>query len=323
VNGTFNKGIHYMQEKKQQSLPPTATGIFRATLFFSFFFIHTTVFAGLIKTGDMLSIQVIDHPEFSGRYLVGEDGTIEYPLLADEIVSDINTSELMNHLTFKLAKHIDNPLVLVSIDKTPQIRITVLGQVLEPGTVSVYEGASLQEVISSAGGSLPAADLSSVKVIPGANREGNPRVYNLARFLREGDIGTLPILYHQDIVVVLKKEHTSKVKVIGGVKTPGFYELEGKLNLFEIIYMAGGPLEKADLSRVRRYTRINEQTTEEIIDIQGYLDRGEMEKIPEAQEGDLVIVYTKWFDWKTVLSILNNTLLFIVTIQAFSGVFNN
>jgi hypothetical protein len=60
---------------------------------------------------------------------------------------------------------------------------------------------------------------------------------------------------------------------------------------------------------------------EEILDIQGYVDKGKLDNIPAVAEGDVLIVYTKWFDAKTLLTLLNNTLLIIVTIQAFTGVF--
>jgi hypothetical protein len=46
-----------------------------------------------------------------------------------------------------------------------------------------------------------------------------------------------------------------------------------------------------------------------------------MNSVPKVAEGDVILVYARWYDWKTVLSVLNNVLLFIVTIQAFSGVF--
>jgi hypothetical protein len=46
-----------------------------------------------------------------------------------------------------------------------------------------------------------------------------------------------------------------------------------------------------------------------------------MNSVPKVTEGDIIIVYAHWYDWKTVLSILNNVLLFIVTVQALSGAF--
>ena len=102
----------------------------------SFFIVtgfYISLHAAIIKTGDVLDITVLGQPEFSGRYTVSQSGTIEYPLLADETIINISTSELMNELTFRLAKHIENPLVLISPVEKPNITVTVLGQVAKPG----------------------------------------------------------------------------------------------------------------------------------------------------------------------------------------------
>lgn len=278
--------------------------------------------AGIIKIGDVLDIEVRNHPEFSGRYTVRENGTIDYPLLADEPVVNISTSELMNHLTFRLARHVDNPLVLVSVVEKPEISVTVLGEVAEPGPVTAYSGVTLQEVLALAGGPTQRADLSDIKILAKDMPDANARRYDLNSFMEEGNMDEMPRLEDGDMVVLLTQERTDKVKVIGGVRNPGFFELEGKLNLFEIIYMAGGPAEKADLSRVRRFFRHNGKSMEETINVQSYIDRGQMDQIPLVEEGDVIIVYTKWFDWKTLMTILNNTLLFIVTLQAFANIFN-
>ena len=61
--------------------------------------------------------------------------------------------------------------------------------------------------------------------------------------------------------------------------------------------------------------------TNTTLNVQSYIDRGEMKSVPKVAEGDVVIVYARWYDWKTVLSVLNNVLLIIVTLQAFGGVF--
>lgn len=278
--------------------------------------------AGIIRNGNVLDIQVIGHPELSGRYVVGDDGKIDYPLIADEKISDISTTELTNELTFKLARNFDNPLVLISIVENPEIEITVLGEVLKPGVVKITKGASVQEAIMNAGGPVvKSADLTSIKVIH-KNRPDVPEIFNFQQFLRDGDVEKMPQLAADDIVIVMTKKGTSNVKVIGAVQKPGIFELTDTLNLFEIIYMAGGPAEKADFSRIRRLSSSSgDRVDEEIIDLQSYIDQGKMDKIPEVNPGDVIIVYSKWFDWKTMLAVLNNTLLIIVTIQAFAGVF--
>ena len=277
--------------------------------------------AAIIKVGDMLDILVVQHAEFSGRYTVNENGTIDYPLIADAPVVNTTTSELMNDLTLRLARHIDNPLVLISIVQRPEIGMTVLGQVLKPGPVLTYPGASLQEVIQGAGGPLmETADLEHIKII---HRTRQPAVEscNLKIFLIEGDIEKLPQLFAGDCIVIPAQQKTQKVKVIGAVQKPGLFPIEGKMNMFEMVYLAGGPAEKADLSRVRRISQHDGKSIEEVIDLQSFLDKGQLDNIPPVAAGDVLIVYTKWFDGKTFLAIMQNTLLILVTIQAFRGTF--
>lgn len=284
-------------------------------------FIASPCHSATIKAGDMLDIVVVQHPEFSGRYQVYPNGTIDYPLLPDAVVANTTTSELGNDLTLRLARHIDNPLVLVSIVQKPEIVMTVLGLVAKPGNVVTYSGATVQEVLFGAGGPiLDVADLEHIRVIH-KTRQPSIETCNLKLFLTDGDIDKLPPLSAGDIIVVPSLQKTAKVKCIGAVQKPGLYALEGKTTMFEMIYLAGGPAERADLSRVRRLSQVNGKTMEEIINVQTFIDKGQMDAIPMVNEGDVIIVYSKWFDGKTFLTILNNTLLFIVTIQAFRGAF--
>ena len=278
--------------------------------------------ASILQIGDVVDIRVVGHPDLSGRYTVGENGTISYPLLADEIIVNYSTSELMNDLVFRLGGHIDNPLVLVSIVDHPEITITILGQIADPGPVVVRDGATVQEVAKKAGGFLPTANLRNIKVM----RKGKMDDYydlNLEEFFVTGQMSDMPSLRNEDMIVVLSRERSRKIKVIGSVKQPGTFELDEKTNVFEMIYMAGGPTEKADLSRVRRLSSGEEgERTEEILDIQSLIDKGDMDNMPQVNEGDVILVYSRWFDWNTLLSVMNNTLLFIVVIQSFVGLFN-
>jgi protein involved in polysaccharide export with SLBB domain len=275
----------------------------------------------IIKSGDVLDIVVQGHPEFSGRFAMGDNGTIEYPLMADQVIVNITTSELMNDLTLRLAKHIDNPLVVISVVEKPEIVVFVLGQVKLPGPVKTYLGATLQEVLQMAGGPLPLADLTKVKIIHKNGSNENAEYFDLKAFLQTGNIDNMPRLKADDTVILLLQKGSRKVKAIGAVNKPGFFEIEEEITVFELIYMAGGPAERADMSHVRRIFDREGKTMEEIINVQSYIDKGEMNSVPKVTEGDIIIVYAHWYDWRTVLSILNNVLLFVVTIQAFSGIF--
>ncbi|MBD3392165.1 MAG: hypothetical protein GF418_08810 [Chitinivibrionales bacterium] len=278
------------------------------------------VTGAIVKEGDVLDIQVQDHPQFSGRYQVKEDGTTDYPLLSDIPVVNLSVGELMNDLTFRLAKHIDSPLVWVTIVDKPEMNITVLGRVKTAGPVTTYVGASIQEVIQLAGGVQERADIERVKIIPEDGTDADARFFDFKEFLRDGEYAKLPPLADGDVVILLSEQRTSKVKLIGAVQKPGFFELEEEMNVFEMIYLAGGPAEKADLSRVRRFYKNEDgKTIEEVLNIQSYLDKGKMDEMPLVNEGDVIIVYARWFDWKVMLQVLNNVLLFIVTVQSLRG----
>jgi protein involved in polysaccharide export with SLBB domain len=275
--------------------------------------------ASIIKSGDVLDIVVQGHPEFSGRFTVSETGTIDYPLLADEQVVNITTSELMNDLTLKLVKHIDNPLVIISIIAKPEIVVYVLGQVKVPGPVKTYQGATLQEVLQMAGGPLETANIEKIKIVHKNLPDESAEYFDMKAFLSTGNMADMPKLKPDDTVILLGLQKSNKVKVIGAVNKPGFFDLTEKTNIFELIYLAGGPSERGDLSRVRRFTQQNGKSMEEVINVQAFLDKGEMDNMPIVSPGDVVMVYERWYDWRTMLSILNNVLLFVVAIQALTG----
>ncbi len=276
-------------------------------------------FAGIIKPGSVIDITVQNHAELSGRFTVADNGTIEYSFMADQSVVNMATSDLQNDITLKLVRYIENPLVLVSLVDRPEISVTVLGQVIKPGPVKVYAGASVQEVIVAAGGPLPTADYDSVKII---RRNGTDRTalwFDMKSFLRSGSMDGMPKLQQDDVVILLSQAKARKIKVIGSVNHPGFYDLEEKMNIFEVIYLAGGPAEKSDLTRVRRVFKIDDRQHEEIVNVQEFIDKGNMDGLPKVDEGDVIILYSKWFDWKGMMTILSNVLLFVVTITSLRG----
>lgn len=275
--------------------------------------------ASIIKSGDVLDIVVQGHPEFSGRFQVTEIGTIDYPLFADEQVINVTTSELMNDLTLKLVKHIDNPLVVISIIAKPEILVYVLGQVKIAGPVKTYEGVTLQEVLQLAGGPLETANIERVKILHKNMPDESAEYFNLKAFLVNGNMADMPKLKADDTIILLAEQKSSKVKVIGAVNKPGFFDVPEKTNIFELIYLAGGPTERGDLSRIRRFSQQNGKTVDEVINVQAFLDKGEMDKMPVISPGDVVMIYERWYDWRTALAVLNNVLLFIVAIQALTG----
>jgi polysaccharide export outer membrane protein len=85
----------------------------------------------------------------NGGYLVEADGTIHFPQLGKIKVAGMQRKQLVDTLTKKLVKYLTDPIVTVQF---LNFKITVLGEVSRPGTLSIPDGkVNLIEAIGLAG----------------------------------------------------------------------------------------------------------------------------------------------------------------------------
>ena len=82
-------------------------------------------------------------------YLVGDDNTINLPLIGSISTSGLNTNSLSNEIVDKLTPFIKNPSVNVRI---LNFRVSILGEVNRPGTYTfLEERVSIPQAIGQAG----------------------------------------------------------------------------------------------------------------------------------------------------------------------------
>ena len=109
--------------------------------------------AYVLGAGDSVSIQVFDENELSGTFTIGEDGSIDYPLLGRLGVSGQTTDALDETLTAQLgSKFLRDPQIQVSVDNFGSHPVQVLGAVKKPGLVHLSGRNSVLDVIAEAGG---------------------------------------------------------------------------------------------------------------------------------------------------------------------------
>lgn len=259
--------------------------------------------AAVIKTGMYLNIVVKNDKDLSQIVRVNDNGTIDYPLYQDMNITGKTTSELQDLLTYKLAKVIESPLVLVSIVTENPISIYVLGQVKKPGMVTAVPKASLQEVLMMAQGPTDQADLARVKLVRRNQGDEAATYYDLQRFMSSGDLSLLPILEDGDRVILLSSKKSKYIKVLGAVQKPGFYPLSESASVFDMLYLAGGPSPEANLSKVRIMSAPGGQKSDFLLDMQKFIDEGKTDDLPLLSEGDVIIVYAKTFTWEKGLTV--------------------
>lgn len=116
----------------------------------------------------------------------------------------------------------------------------------------------------------------------------------------------------------LEEELKIKVRVWGEVTVPGLYIVGDGADLLEVISLAGGPTQDADLGDVRIVRALGEESRVIEVDVKEYLERGSREAIILLEPGDTVSVpsqtWPKIFRWTGVISTL--TLIANVMVNA-------
>jgi polysaccharide export outer membrane protein len=117
--------------------------------------------------GDLVAVQVFNHPEFSGRTRVRDDGNLSIPLLGDVQVAGQTTAELARAVEQQLGSRglAVAARATVTIEERAPLRVAVLGEVARPGMLALEPGAGLAEALASAGGLTEFAHRDRVYVV--------------------------------------------------------------------------------------------------------------------------------------------------------------
>lgn len=135
--------------------------------------------------------------------------------------------------------------------------ISVAGEVNSPGLYSLEGRTDVLKAISIANGFTARADLKNATV----NRQNGELIpVNLEKLLLENDFSqNITLEYGDSLFIPMTLENN--IYVLGEVKTPGLYNIEGTCSVVEAISLAGGYSEKAKLSSclvIRKFPQAEE-----------------------------------------------------------------
>jgi polysaccharide export outer membrane protein len=158
--------------------------------------------AGLpIGPQDTVVIDVFDVPDLSRTVQVDNSGYIVLPLIGQVQASGRTTDQLAQTIATMLAqKYMKNPIVSVTMKDAASQKVTVDGEVTEPGMYEVGPETTLSEAISLAKGPDQVADQHHVSIIRMTPQGRQTTVYDLAD-IREGKTVD-PLVKPRDVIVV-------------------------------------------------------------------------------------------------------------------------
>ncbi|MBI3321331.1 MAG: polysaccharide export protein [Candidatus Omnitrophica bacterium] len=152
---------------------------------------------------DIIRIVVRNQPEFSGDFVIGFDGRIQYNYLGDIPVAGLTKYEVQQVLETLLRQYIRVPDVTVMVMAYNSKVVYVIGEVNAPGKfVMRGDAIKLREAILAAGLPTTRAALSRVHVIKPDLEQPIVRVINVKRILYQGKLKDDVQLSAGEIVVV-------------------------------------------------------------------------------------------------------------------------
>jgi polysaccharide export outer membrane protein len=254
-----------------------------------------------VGPGDHLFLSVPQRPDLNRELVVNPEGRVNMPLVGDVLVRGMTADEIEARLLQSLREYYPSiNRVDVSITQALSNVIFVTGDVKLPGKYSFAEPVNVWEAIREAGGPMPTATMSGVRVVTDRARGGSSFVVDVQSALEKGSVEDLPILKPGDTVLVPGQEETytgsAGVNVMGAVIKPGTYRLSGRGDLMSALLVAGGPNERADLGDVRLIRPAGDGLAEtRKVDLQRFIEKGDMESNPKLQSGDTIAIGNKAF----------------------------
>ncbi|MQP64021.1 sugar transporter [Niveispirillum sp. SYP-B3756] len=203
--------------------------------------------------GDELVLHLRGQVSRSSRHLIGQDGLLTVEDLRPLQATGRTLGDLRREVEEAVsAAHLQTQAYL-SIGRTRQVGVLVLGEVARPGRQQLNAFATPLDALLAAGGIGPQGSLRAIRLLrPGEE----PLVLDLYALLEQGDGPATQVLGDGARLVVPPLGPT--IAVAGAVKRPGIYELpaddiiDGEMALA----LAGGPLRPGgDRTVLLRYDR--------------------------------------------------------------------
>ena len=237
----------------------------------------------IIGPGDEVRVLMWGRLDSAYALTVDNEGIINFPKIGPLTVAGLTygeTKELIGQKT----EAITGVNVHISMGKLRTIQVFVLGEVRNPGVVTVSSLATIANALLMSGGPTSLGSLRHVQL----KREGEViSTIDFYDFLLKGDTSSDVRLMPTDVVFVPKAGHM--VAISGNVRRAAVYELKPADTLKTALELAGGLTPRAFNQRIQ-IERASENRFQVVLDI-SYEEFQEKRPTP-LQDGDQVHIFS-------------------------------
>ena len=152
--------------------------------------------------GDVFQLEIVGEKELPREYKVASDGTVDIPYIHRVIVEGLEPQEVQALVREKLMRSriLTNPSVVVSVREYASKRVTLLGEVQQPGKIPLTTGMTLLEAISMCGGFTAIAESDRVRITRTTGTETVTVVVNVEAIM-DGSTRDFPLQAGDSIFV--------------------------------------------------------------------------------------------------------------------------
>jgi polysaccharide biosynthesis/export protein len=157
----------------------------------------------VIGPEDVLSVNVWREAELSLREIVVRpDGKISLPLVNEIQAAGVTTRQLQDGITEKLKAFMASPTVAVSVVRVVSQSVSVVGQVLHPGSYTLGSQLTVLEILARAGGLTEYAKEKEIRVVRKENGKTLQFLVNYKDVIKGKNLQQNITLRRGDVVLV-------------------------------------------------------------------------------------------------------------------------
>ncbi|MFY8025076.1 MAG: SLBB domain-containing protein, partial [Sediminibacterium sp.] len=189
----------------------------------------------VLGVDDELSIDIFGFSEKTSKYKINTEGQIRIPNIGPVTIAGLTIEEAKTKLKSVMSRtypglNSGNTSLQISLGQIRSIRVTLIGEVNQPGTYELSSLSTLANALYASGGPSNNGSLRKIDLI----RNGKKIVtFDLYDFLLNGDLTKNVLLKDDDIIKI--HPYAVRLALTGAVKRPAIYESEPGENLGTVI----------------------------------------------------------------------------------------
>jgi polysaccharide export outer membrane protein len=201
--------------------------------------------------GDEITVEIWNHPELSGKHVVGPDGKITVPVTGVLAIAGLTRESAQAAIAVALGKYYSDLAVTVRVDRYTSYRIFILGRVSSPGALQFESQPTLLDVVTRAGG-LPVGGVGADKTGLGRCaiiRRDEMVWVDLKNLVSRGNL-SLNIRLSRNDLVYMPDAGDQLIYMLGEVQHPGAFRLTPDMSFLDAFTQAGGLTDDASRTKI-------------------------------------------------------------------------